>query len=139
VSQDTDIKEEAPTPQPFIKPTEKRIFKHISRGGLRGLQVLSLAECRNLSDSGIVKLKELKYLRKLNLLGCTKVEDEGLKHISAQFKFMEELDLGGTNITAVGLRDLVKSNSKLNSVSIMGCKKLNNSDDQILIRSKINC
>ena len=52
---------------------------------------------------------------------------------------MEELDLGGTNITAVGLRDLVKSNSKLNSVSIMGCKKLNNSDDQILIRSKINC
>lgn len=45
-------------------------------------------------------------MKKLNLLGCTKVEDEGLRHICCQFKFMEELDLGGTNITSVGLREL---------------------------------
>ena len=67
---------------------------------------MSLAECRNFSDVGIFKLKELKFLKKLNLLGCTKVEDEGLRHICHQFKFMEELDLGGTNITSVGLREL---------------------------------
>ena len=59
--------------------TDERVFHHLSRGGLRGLQVLSLAECRNLSDQGLAKLKELKYLRKLNLLGCTKIEDEGIK------------------------------------------------------------
>lgn len=40
----------------YLKPTDQRIFQRISRGGLRGLQVLSLAECRNLSDVGISKL-----------------------------------------------------------------------------------
>ena len=40
----------------YLKPTDQRIFQRISRGGLRGLQVLSLAECRNLSDAGIAKL-----------------------------------------------------------------------------------
>ena len=49
------------------------------------MQVLSLAECRNVSDVGISKLAELKYLKKLNLLGCTKIEDEGVKMISNQF------------------------------------------------------
>jgi hypothetical protein len=39
----------------------------------------------------------------------------------------------------MGLRDLVKNSPKLKNVSIMGCKKLNNSDDQILTRSKIIC
>lgn len=57
-------------------------FIHLSRGGLRGLQVLSVAECRNLSDVGMAKLKELKYIKKLNLLWCTKIEDEGLKSIA---------------------------------------------------------
>ena len=57
-------------------------FIHLSRGGLRGLKILSVAECRNLSDTGLAKLKELKYIKKLNLLWCTKIEDEGLKQIS---------------------------------------------------------
>ena len=39
----------------------------------------------------------------------------------------------------MGLRELVKNCNNLESVSIMGCKKLNNSDDQILIRRQINC
>ena len=44
--------------------------------------MLSVAECRNLSDVGMAKLKELKYIKKLNLLWCTKIEDEGLKSIA---------------------------------------------------------
>ena len=42
-------------------------------------------------------------------------------------------------MTAAGLRDLVDLGKNLENVSIMGCKKLNNSDDQILIRNQIKC
>lgn len=116
-----------------------RVFKHLSRGGLRGLQVLSLSECRNLSDKGLADLCELKYLRKLNLLWCTKIEDEGLSTIAKNFGFLKHLDIGGTNISSGGLRDLVANSKSLKIVSIMGCKKLNNSDDQILLRQRIDC
>ena len=40
----------------YVKPTQQRVFKKICNGGLRGLQILSLAECRNLSDVGLAKL-----------------------------------------------------------------------------------
>jgi len=53
-----------------------------------------------------MKLSQLKYLRKLSLLWCTKVEDTGLTTIAKYFEFIEELNLGGTGITASGLRDL---------------------------------
>ena len=121
-NQNTDITE-------FVSPTEERTFQHLARGGLRGLKVLSLSECRNLSDVGIAKLSQLKYLRKLDLLGCSKIEDEGLRSIGKNFKFINDLDLGGTSITANGLRDLVQLSPTLQRVCIMGCKKLNNSDD----------
>jgi len=35
-------------------------------------------------------------LQKLNLLWCTKIEDEGLVHIAKNFKFIQDLDIGGT-------------------------------------------
>jgi len=49
---------------------DNKVFAHVAGGGLRGLRVLSLAECRNFSDVGIEKLKEIRFLTKLNLLGC---------------------------------------------------------------------
>lgn len=52
---------------------------------------------------------------------------------------MKDIDLGGTNITAEGLRDLADKCTSLRNVSIMGCKKVNASDDQILLRKRINC
>ena len=119
--------------------TKSEVFKHLSRGGLRGLTVLSLAECRNLSDVGLAKLNQLKYLKRLSLLWCTKIEDEGLKSITKQFEFIQDLDLGGTSITSSGLREMVQNAKYLEKVSIMGCKKLNNSDDQILIKKNIQC
>ena len=73
------------------------------------------------------------------MLWCTKIEDEGLITISKNYEFIEEIDLGGTSITSVGLRELVKQSKHLKSVCIMGCKKLNNSDDQILIKKHISC
>ena len=58
-----------------------------------------------------------------------KIEDEGLISISKQFEFIKDLDLGGTLISSTGLRELVRNSVHLKRVSIMGCKKLNHSDD----------
>lgn len=69
--------------------------------------MLSLSECRNFSDVGLEKISQIKFLRKLNLLWCTKIEDMGLNHICKQFKYIKDLDLGGTGISATGLRELV--------------------------------
>ena len=49
---DQEIQEEIVTPTALKNP----LFIRLSRGGLRGVQVLSLAECRNLSDAGVMKL-----------------------------------------------------------------------------------
>ena len=43
----------------------------------------------------------------MNLLGCVKVEDDGIKFCGKTFKFLKEFDRGGTGVTAAGLRDLV--------------------------------
>ena len=123
----------------LFNPKVSKVFQHISRGGLRGLKILSLSECKNFSDVGLAKLGQLKYLQKLNLLWCTKIEDEGLSCIAQNFEFIQDLDLGGTQITSSGLRDLVARCKYLQNVCIMGCKKLNNSDDQILLRKQIQC
>ena len=135
---DEEIKEEKTDVFGQVKEREQAL-KHISRGGLRGLQVLSLSECRNVTDMGMRKLTELRYLRKLNVLGCIKIEDEGVKSIGANFPYLEELDLGGTSTTINGLQELVNNAKHLKSVFIKGCKRLNVSDDQILLRRKISC
>jgi len=54
----------------------------MSYGGARGLEVLSLAECKNLSDEGLSHIVHLKYLSKIILLGCLKIKDEGIKEIA---------------------------------------------------------
>lgn len=35
-----------------------------------GLEVISFAECKNITDYGIMHLKGLKYLTKVVMLGC---------------------------------------------------------------------
>ena len=78
-------------------------YLHLSRGGLRGLQHLSMTECRNITDTGIAKITELKYLRCLNLLGCVKIEDDSCKSICINFPFLEDLNMASTSISAAGL------------------------------------
>jgi len=107
-------------------------MKEISLGGTRGLEVLSLAECRNITDTGISHFKNLKYLTKICLLGCSTVKDEGVKELAKNLKYLEEVDIGGTNITVEALRDLVTLCLNLKKVNIIGCKRLNSSDENIL-------
>ena len=72
------------------------------------------------------------------LLGCLNIKDEGIKDLARSLHYLETLDLGGTNITSDSLRELVSLCLNLKKVNISGCKKLNASDDRILLKNKIN-
>lgn len=72
----------------------------ISLGGIRSLEVLSLSECRQITDKGITRLgKVCKLLRKVCFLGCGNLKDAGVKGLISQLPYLEEIDLGSTNIT----------------------------------------
>jgi len=58
--------------------------------------------------------------------------------LSKELLFLEMLDLGSTGITNHTLTDLVSNCPNLKTVKILGCKKLNVSDDLILKRRGIN-
>lgn len=100
--------------------------------------MISLAECRNIYDAGVTHLSHLKYLTKVILLGCANVKDDGIKDISRNLKYVEDIDIGGTLVTGEALRELVSLCLNLKKVNISGCKKLNASDDNILKANKIN-
>lgn len=72
------------------------------------------------------------------LLGCGNVKDEGVKELAKSMKYLEDMDIGGTNVSGESLRDLVSLCLNLKNVNITGCKRLNASDDIILKQNKIN-
>ena len=116
-------------------------IKDINQGGAYGLEVISLAECKNINDSGISKylftvivssLRHLKFLHKVILLGCFNVKDEGVRELAKNLRYLEDIDISGSSITASVLQDLVTYCLNLQKVNISGCKKLNASDEKIL-------
>ena len=60
----------------------------VSRGGARGLQVLSLSECKSITDAGVAHLFQLQYLSKIVLLGCMNIKDQGVRDICRTHKYL---------------------------------------------------
>lgn len=58
--------------------------------------------------------------------------------LAKQLPYLEDIDVGSTNITGETLRELVASCLNLRKVNITGCKKLNNADDLVLKNNGIN-
>jgi len=116
----------------------RRILTSMMQSGTRGLKTISLAECRNITDVGIQALQKCVCLQKLCLLGCPNIKDEGAISLCLQLPYLEDLDLGSTNITNVTINEIVNICLNLRKVNLIGCKKLNSSDDLILKRHKIN-
>lgn len=110
----------------------------IRQSGTRSLEVISLSECRQITDNGISKLGKCKLLRKVCFLGCGNLKDAGVLGLASQLPYLEEIDVGSTNITGHTLSELVILCLNLRTVNITGCKKLNNHDDLILKKNKIN-
>lgn len=104
----------------------------ISLSGSRALEVISLAECRHINDTGVIKLARCPLLRKICFLGCAALKDEGVIGLAKDLTYLEEIDVGSTNITGESLRSLTSLCLNLKKVNITGCKKLNASDDIVL-------
>ena len=116
----------------------KKLVTEISTSGTRALEVISLSECRYINDQGIQKLSKCRLLRKISFLGCSNLKDQGITSLAKQLQYLEDIDVGSTNITGESLRELVSSCLNLRQVNITGCKKLNNSDDLVLRNNNIN-
>ncbi|MCE1253367.1 MAG: hypothetical protein LWX83_07440 [Anaerolineae bacterium] len=85
------------------------------------LAFLNLSENRNISDAGLVYLKDLKQLKGLNLSSCS-LTSSGLEALSA-LNNLEHLNLSYCNrITDTGLR-VIKSLRRLTYLDLQGCIK----------------
>ena len=121
-----------------VRGQETHFINELSKGGAYGLEVISFAECKNMTDIGVIALKEIQYLTKVVMLGCLTIKDDSVKELAKHLTYLEDLDLGGTSITSESLFELVGNCLNLRKVNISGCKKLNASDDTILKKHKIN-
>lgn len=117
---------------------ERSILTQLAQNGTRGLRVISLAECRNITDRGVQYLAKCTFLHSVCLLGCANVKDEGVISLAKELHNLEKLDLGSTSITNQTLIEVVQLCLNLRFVNIMGCKRLNASDELILKKHKIN-
>ena len=109
--------------------------KHKDQSGSSGLVHLSLSECKNIKCGSLKNIKSLKKLRRLDLLGCVNVGNEGILALVSTSETLEYLNIGGTGVTSQGIFDLVRlCNLPLKEVVITGCKKLKNSDEDLLQR-----
>ena len=77
----------------------RKLVTEISLSGTRSLEVISLSECRQITDNGIVRLGKCKLLRKVCFLGCANFKDTGIIGLASQLPYLEEIDVGSTNIT----------------------------------------
>lgn len=102
-------------------------------GGASNLEILSLSECRNIWCPSVSNIKKFKWLWHLNLLGCVNVSDEGINALVSSSTSLKHLNIGGTGISSLGIDELVR-NCKITllEVIITGCKKLKNSDQDLL-------
>ena len=110
----------------------------LRQSGTRALEVISLSECRQITDTGIGKLSKCTMLRKISFLGCGNLKDQGVIALAKSLQYLEDIDVGSTNITGDTLRELVASCLNLRTVNITGCKKLNAADDLVLRNNRIN-
>ena len=72
--------------------------------GLAKLETLSLRDCRNITDAGLVHLKDLTSLQSLNLMK-TQITDAGLVHFKGLTN-LQKLHLSFTQVTDAGIAEL---------------------------------
>lgn len=77
-------------------------------------------------------------LKRVCLLGCVNIKDDGVISLAQHLTYLEDLDLGSTSITNATINEIVLVCLNLRKTNLLGCKKLNSADDLILKRHKIN-
>jgi len=64
-----------------------------------GIRKISLSECKQITDTGLVYLSHITSLRAISLESCCHVTDAGLKMILYHCKDLEDLNISGTQAT----------------------------------------
>jgi len=93
---------------------------HTTRSGMTLAQPRFLARQTEITDAGLVHLKELTQLRTVNLWSCKGITDAGLVHLKGLTE-LEFLGLSGTNISDAGLVNL-KGLTKLEFLGLSSTK-----------------
>lgn len=101
---------------------DSKLCKNLCR--LKKLKCLDLSHS-NLSDKDSILLKNLVHIQTLSLRNCNNLSEKGLLFIK-NFEYLEYLDISNTNISDLFLNEI--SNLKnLTYLSLMNCKNLSDS------------
>lgn len=109
----------------------------------RHLRHLDLSGCSNIGDFGSKVLRDLgkfcSELRFLSIVGCKRVEDEGLVAVSKGCPHLQMLAAsGGEFVTVKGLRAVLKRLLSLTKLVLQGCSSLHDKDVATALRARTN-
>ena len=84
---------------------------------------LNLANCSRLSDSDLANVSKLTSLKRLNLSGCYRIGDPGIRAVAESLQGLEKLDLASCSfITDLSLHYMGRHLRKLNRLSLSSCR-----------------
>lgn len=111
------------------------VFHDISATPL-SLTDVSLISCTLITDFSIIHLAYCKDIQVLDLKGCRRVGDDGLKVVSSLGK-LKTLHLNSSDISDVGLSYLGSGNAPLVSLSLRSCQRLTDKGISALVAGSL--
>lgn len=91
--------------------------------GLHNIRVLSLSNCKELTDTGFSNFASMKFLKDLDL-SFTNISDDGVKYLS-HLHSLDDLNLYCTQITELSVKYLFEGSLKLLSLDVTMCENFN--------------
>ncbi|KAK9057148.1 hypothetical protein SSX86_024515 [Deinandra increscens subsp. villosa] len=90
----------------------------------RSLVEVKLVNCSSITSESVCELATCSSLEALDVIGCKSVADSCLNNIS-RLTLLTSLNLGGADVTNVGMAVLGKGYSPISRLSLRGCKRVN--------------
>nr|XP_043618754.1 F-box protein At-B-like [Erigeron canadensis] len=100
----------------------------------RSLVEVKLVSCSFITSESVSELATCSSLEVLDLLGCRSVADPCLHNVSL-LTSLTTLNLGGADVTDVGMAILGKGNAPITCLSLRGCKRVTDRGIMFLFES----
>ncbi|PWA76458.1 F-box domain, cyclin-like protein [Artemisia annua] len=101
----------------------------------RSLVEVKLVSCSSITSEAVSELATCSLLEVLDLLGCRSVADSCLNNVS-RLDLLTCLNLGGADVTDVGMKVLGTGNAPIACLSLRGCKRVTDKGIMFLLRSE---
>ncbi|KAI9088830.1 hypothetical protein DFS34DRAFT_268007 [Phlyctochytrium arcticum] len=106
-------------------------------GKCRSLEELSIASCEQISSQGLGKvLLSLTNLRKLDVAGVYKLDDDCFRDIAKMCPLLEDLDLWSTSVTRTGVSSVMELAPKLATLNLSQSSKIDDSEMDAIMNAK---